>query len=374
MPAKGSYCFSFLFSSLAEEIQNHRFHFCCSRAFEKDLLLLVGHESMDVAFPRVRLACLPTPVLRLERLSKALGGPLIFVKRDDLTGLAGGGNKTRKLEFLVAAAMARGADTLITVGSVQSNHCCQTAAAAARAGLKCILVLRGDPPASVTGNLTLDRLFGARVRYSGQRTREEVMDEVVAEERELGGNPYPIPLGGSTPLGAIGYALAFQELREQVEVRFDRIVFASSSGGTHAGLIAGAHLTGYTGEVLGISIDEPLQDLQAMVAPIATGALELLGISAAIGAEEVIANADYLGAGYGIMGEPELEAIHLFARVEGILLDPVYTGRAAAGMIDLIRRGAIGRDETILFWHTGGVPALWAYAKELDCHTAPFQT
>ncbi len=329
---------------------------------------------MDVALPRVRLACLPTPVLRLERLSQGLGGPIIFVKRDDLTGLAGGGNKTRKLEFLVAAAMARGADTLITVGNVQSNHCCQTAAAAARTGLRCILVLRGDPPASVTGNLLLDRLLGAEVRYSGQRTREEVMDEVVAEERERGGSPYPIPLGGSTPLGAIGYALAFQELREQVDVRFDRIVFASSSGGTHAGLIAGAHITGYTGEVLGISIDAPLHDLQAMVAPIATGALEHLGISAAIGAEEVIANADYLGAGYGVMGETELEVIRLFARVEGILLDPVYTGRAAGGMIDMIRRGTIGRDETILFWHTGGVPALWAYAKELDCHTAPFRT
>ncbi len=324
--------------------------------------------------PRVRLVCLPTPVLKLERLSKTLEGPLIFVKRDDLTGLAGGGNKTRKLEFLVAAAMAHGADTLITVGSVQSNHCCQTAAAAARAGLRCILVLRGDPPASVTGNLLLDHLLGAELCYSGQRTREEVMGEIVAEEQQRGGAPYPIPLGGSTPLGAIGYAFAFQELREQIEVRFDRILFASSSGGTHAGLIAGAHLTGYAGEVLGISIDQPLQNLQEMVAPIATGALELLGISAAIGAEEVIANADYLGAGYGIMGKPELEAIRLFARVEGILLDPVYTGRAAAGMIDLIRRGVIGKNETILFWHTGGIPALWAYAKELDCQTAPFET
>ncbi len=329
---------------------------------------------MKIPLPRVHLACLPTPVLRLERLSKTLGGPLIFVKRDDLTGLAGGGNKTRKLEFLVADAVTRGADTLITLGSVQSNHCCQTAAAAARAGLKCILVLRGDPPASVTGNLLLDRLLGAKVRYSGQRTREEVMDEIVEEESKRGGSPYPIPLGGSTPLGAIGYALAFQELREQVDVPFDRIVFASSSGGTHAGLIAGAHLTGYTGEVLGISIDEPLRDLQVMVAPIATGVLDLLGISAPIGAENVRANADYLGAGYGIMGEPEMEAIRLFARAEGILLDPVYTGRAAAGMIDLIRRGAIGRDETLLFWHTGGVPAIWAYATEIDAQAGLSQT
>jgi len=320
---------------------------------------------MEISLPRIRLACLPTPVHSLERLSTALRGPRIFMKRDDLTGLGGGGNKNRKLEFLVAEALARGADTLITVGAAQSNHCRQTAAAAARVGLRCILVLRGDPPRILTGNLLPDHLLGAEVRFSGERTREEVMEQIVEERRHCGGNPYPIPLGGSTPLGALGYALAFEELCEQVDFEFDRIIFASSSGGTHAGLIAGARLTGYQGEVLGVSIDEPLEDLRRLVAPMAGGALELLGSSATVGAEDVRATADYLGAGYGIMGPPELEAIRLFARLEGILLDPVYTGRAAAGMIDLIRRGTIGKDETILFWHTGGTPALWAYADEL---------
>lgn len=317
------------------------------------------------ALPRFPLAVLPTPVEFLPRLSQALGGPRIFIKRDDLTGLAGGGNKTRKLEFLVAEALAKGADTLVTLGGAQSNHCRQTAAAAAKAGLRCLLVLRGDPPQECTGNILLNHLLGAEMHWSGARSREEVMDEVVAAERAAGRNPYPVPLGGSTPLGAAAYVLAMLELKAQAAVDFDRIVFASSSGGTHAGLAAGAHLSGFRAEVLGISIDEELASLQEMVAEIATGTMRLLGDPHVFKPEDIHANADFLGEGYAVMGAPEREAIELFARYDGILLDPVYTGRAAAGMIDLIRKGALSKGETILFWHTGGTPALWAYGRQL---------
>jgi D-cysteine desulfhydrase family pyridoxal phosphate-dependent enzyme len=320
---------------------------------------------MKIDAPRVLLTSMPTPVAYLKRLTELLGGPRILIKRDDLTGLAGGGNKTRKLEFLIADALESNADTVVTVGSVQSNHCRQTAAAAARYGLRCILVLRGYAPPEVTGNLLLDHLLGAEVRWSGDREREAVMDEVVNEERKAGRKPYAIPLGGSTPLGAVGYALALEEALDQFPEKVDRIFFASSSGGTHAGLVAGARVLGYEGMICGISVDEPLKDLQSTVARIATGVLQLLGGSGAIIPDDILASADYLGQGYAVMGPLEREAIKVFARKEGILLDPVYTARAAGGMLDMIRNGMVGNDETILFWHTGGTPALWAYAREL---------
>jgi D-cysteine desulfhydrase family pyridoxal phosphate-dependent enzyme len=324
---------------------------------------------MNFVLPRIHLTPLPTPLEPLAQLGKVLRRPRLFIKRDDLTGLAGGGNKTRKLELLVADAQLKKADTLVTLGAVQSNHCRQTAAAAAKTGLRCILVLRGHPPAAPEGNLLLDHLLGAEIVWSGDRAREDVMDEVVACEQRSGRSPYPIPLGGSNPLGAAGYAAAMDELAHQTAERFDRIIFASSSGGTHAGLAAGAVMTGFGGQILGISIDEDLASLQQMVAEIATGVCRLLGEPRTFRPGDIVANADYLGEGYAIMGPPEREAIDLFARQEGILLDPVYTGRAAAGMIDLIRRGVIGKDETILFWHTGGVPVLWAYTDELVSKT-----
>ncbi len=314
---------------------------------------------------RFPLASLPTPVEFLPRLTALLAGPRIFIKRDDLTGLAGGGNKTRKLEFLVADAAARKADTLITLGGPQSNHCRQTAAAAARAGLRCVLILGGDPPPEITGNVLLNLLLGAEMIWSGARSREEVMDETVSRERAASHNPYPVTLGGSTPLGAAAYALAMEELAGQGAESFDRIIFASSSGGTHAGLAAGARLTGFRGEVLGISIDEEEASLQELVAEIAVGTMQLLGSPHVFKPADIRVNADYLGGGYAVLGAAEREAIRMFARSEGILLDPVYTGRAAAGMIDLVRRGIIRKGETVLFWHTGGVPALWAYSRQL---------
>lgn len=322
--------------------------------------------------PRINLANLPTPIEFLPRLSALLKGPKIYIKRDDLTGLAEGGNKVRKLEYLVADAKALNADTLITLGGPQSNHCRQTAAAAARCGLRCILVLRGQAPETVNGNLLLDLLLGAEIVWSGARTREEVMEEVVESERRAGRKPYPIPVGGSNALGSSGYVAAIEEAMGQwikgsdlAQSKLTRIIFASSSGGTHAGLAVGAALTEFDGEVLGISIDEDSDSLCESVAEIATETAELLGLDRAFLAEDIHANADYLGEGYGVMGEREREAIELFAWHEGILLDPVYTGRAAAGMIDLIRRGEIEKNGAVLFWHTGGTPALFAYSEQL---------
>lgn len=316
--------------------------------------------------PRVAFAQLPTPLAPLNRLTEELGGPRLHIKRDDLTGLAGGGNKARKLEFLVADALAHASGCLVTVGGVQSNHCRQTAAAAAQSGLRCVLVLRGAPPAEENGNLLLDRLLGAELVWAGAREREEVMDEVVAAETAAGNRPYAIPLGGSTPLGAVGFAMALAELLEQAPVAFDRVVVASSSGGTQAGLVAGAALLGYEGEILGISIDEDADSLQSIVAERASAAAALLGKATTIDPRNVRVCADYLGAGYGVLGQAERDAIRLFATREGILLDPVYTGRAAAGMIDLVRKRRFGSEENVLFWHTGGTPALYAYAAELN--------
>jgi L-cysteate sulfo-lyase len=317
--------------------------------------------------PRMKFAHLPTPVEHLPRLSGALRGPRIFVKRDDLTGLAFGGNKTRKLEFLVGEALAQEAKMLITGGAAQSNHCRQTAAAAAKFGLDCMLVLSGPRPERPTANLVLDHLFDAVVVWVEQREeRDSKLHEIYETAQAAGRRPYLVPYGGSSPTGALGYAFAVEEFLGQ-GLRADWIVFASSSGGTQAGLVLGQRLFSYEGRVLGISIDEPEQALQASVAEIATAASEKLGGRIEFDPVDVLVNAEYCGAGYGVFGAGEKEALELFAEHEGLLLDPVYTGRAAAGMIDLIRRGFFQKDESVLFWHTGGQPALFAdkYSGEL---------
>jgi L-cysteate sulfo-lyase len=317
---------------------------------------------------RVSLGFFPTPLHALPRLSEKLGGPKLFIKRDDQTGLATGGNKTRKLEFLVADALDRHMDTLITAGAPQSNHARQTAAAAARTGMKCTLVLRGQPPQGTQGNLLIDDLLGAEIRWAAREAVEATMTDTANELSAKGHAPYIIPYGGSNPVGATGYVAAMEELMEQAQqmnLRFDRIVFASSSSGTQAGLVVGARATGYAGQVLGISVDEKREALQRKVAQLATETAAFLGQNTAFAPDEIDVNADYLGAGYSIMGEPEREAIQLLAQIEGILLDPVYTGHAFAGLISLIRKASIRRDETVLFWHTGGTPALFAYASEL---------
>jgi len=309
---------------------------------------------------RLKFAHLPTLVEELPHLSDYLGGPRLLVKRDDQTGLAFGGNKTRKLEFLVAEAQAQGAKMLISAGAVQSNHCRQTAAAAARFGLECILVLTGDLPSQPSANLLLDELFGVEiVNVIDRADRDRILQETFEKAIDAGKKPYLVPYGGSSPVGALGYAFAIEELVEQ-DVITDWIVFGTSSGGTHAGLTLGKRIFGFDGKVLGISIDEPEDWLKSHVSALASDSSELLGERIEFIPEDVMATDAYCQAGYGVLTDAEREAVKMFARYEGLLLDPVYTGRAAAGMIDLIRKGFFKQGETVLFWHTGGQPALFA--------------
>ena len=323
---------------------------------------------------RFPLAHLPTPLERMDRLSAMLGGPEIWIKRDDQTGLATGGNKTRKLELLIGEALQQGADVVLTVGAVQSNHCRQTAAAAARAGLECVLVLRGyAPPRSEwTGNLLLDDLLGARLWWAEEGDPLDALAEAATTEGAGGRQPYVIPYGGSNAMGAAAYTLAFDELWGQTQgaaegerLRFDRVVFASSSGGTQAGLVVGAKVCGYRGQVLGISVDKTGGHLRETVLALLAPTAERLGLELSLGPEDVQVDDRFLGGGYAVLTDAEREAIRLVARTEGILLDPVYTGKAMAGLVGLIRQGEVGAGERVVFWHTGGSPALFAYAGEL---------
>jgi D-cysteine desulfhydrase len=315
----------------------------------------------------MNLAHLPTVVEELPRLSAHLGGPRLLVKRDDQTGLAFGGNKTRKLEFLVAEALDQRAQMLISAGAVQSNHCRQTAAAAARLGLDCTLVLTGALPGQPSANLLLDTLFGVEiVNVPNRGDRDRVLEETYEEKLLTGKKPYLVPYGGSSPTGVLGYVFAVQELLDQ-DIKPDWILFGSSSGGTHAGLTLGARLFRYHGRVLGISIEESEDWLKQNVSELASETSELLGDRIEIAPADIHANDEYCRAGYGVLTDAEREAVSLFARYEGLLLDPVYTGRAAAGLVDLIRKKYFKQGETVLFWHTGGQPALFAdnYSSKL---------
>jgi D-cysteine desulfhydrase family pyridoxal phosphate-dependent enzyme len=310
--------------------------------------------------PRLKFAHLPTPVESLPRLSTFLGGPQIFVKRDDQTGLAFGGNKIRKLEFLLAEAQASGAKLLISTGAVQSNHCRQTAAAAAKFGFDCILVLIGERPDQSTANLLMDELFGAEIVWvSDQMNRDRVLWDINNDALTMGRHPYLIQYGGSSPTGALGYTFAMEEMLGQ-DVEADWVIVASSSGGTHAGLVLGQHVYGYRGKVLGISIQESKDELKARIAKLASATSEKLEKRVQFTVDDILVIDQYCRDGYGVLTDAEREAIRIFARYEGLLLDPVYTGRAAAGMIDLIRNRFFNKNDTILFWHTGGQPALFA--------------
>jgi len=320
---------------------------------------------------RFPLAQLPTPIEELKSLSRELGGPELLIKRDDQTGLALGGNKTRKLEFLVGQALEQGADTLVTAGAAQSNHCRQTAAAAARAGLRCELLLNGTKPELPNGNLLLDELLGARIHWVQRSEREAKLSEIPDELRKQGGKPYVIPVGGSNGVGATGYVLAMMELAEQLDGmnrRVDHVVFASSSGGTQAGIVVGARVTGFNGKLHGVSIDRDDSEsatYEGELADIANETAKYVGFNAQFAAGDFTVAYDYLDGGYGIVSDLEREAIRLLASREGIVLDPVYTGRAMGALLDLIRKKAFRPDETVLFWHTGGAPALFAYVKDL---------
>ena len=326
--------------------------------------------------PRFPLAEFPTPVHYLQRLTEAVGGPKIFMKRDDLTSLGMGGNKTRKLEFLVGEALRQGKDTLVTAGGIQSNHCRLTAAAAARAGLDCHLVLNGQPPAQPSGNLLLDKIFGATVHFCTRPRRDARLEEVGRELEAAGKAPYLIPVGGSNAVGAVGYVNAMKELSGQLktmEIAPDAVVFATSSGGTQAGLALGAKLTGFKGDILGISIDQIEKRVNAEDQPFPP-VLEKIANETALRMKADIRMAEtdfsldchYLGAGYAVPGDLEFEAINTLARLEGILLGPVYTARAMGGLLDLIQKGGFTREQTIVFWHTGGSPELFAWADHFQ--------
>ena len=326
------------------------------------------------ALPRVRLAHLPTPIDALPNLSRALGGPDLFIKRDDQTGLATGGNKARKLEFLLAQALAAGADSVITAGSTQSNHARQTAAGAARCGLAAHLVLYapgGQAPRQQSGNLLLDHLLGAEIHWTAERSPyADTITQVETDLRRTGHAPYIIPYGGSNAYGLLGYVDALRELVTQTagDPPFDAVVFATSSGGTQAGMQLGAQVTALAPQtrLIGISVDRPAPDLAADVTALAHAGAALLGLPTnSLKFPALTIDDRFLGGGYAVVGDPEREAIRLMARHEGILIDPVYTGRALAGLIALIRSGELTAGERVLFWHTGGSAALFAFADDI---------
>jgi 1-aminocyclopropane-1-carboxylate deaminase/D-cysteine desulfhydrase-like pyridoxal-dependent ACC family enzyme len=312
-----------------------------------------------MALPAVELAPHRTPVDRLARLERALGPecPRLLIKRDDLLSFALGGNKVRKLQLLAAEAQRAGADTLITCGAVQSNHARVTAAAGAVLGWRVVLVLSGDPPAQPTGNLSRDRVFGADVRIVGdRRARAAMMEDVAEEMRRAGRRPFVIPLGGSTPIGAAGMARAIAELGAD-RIRPDVIVHASSSAGTQAGLTMGCALFGLKTTVLGISVDEPADVLRANVESLVGRMAEALGARAetVLRSHPTDVDDSQIGDGYGIATPASEEALTLVARTEGIILDRVYESKAMAGLMARIRDGRFTRDQTVLFWHTGGL-------------------
>jgi D-cysteine desulfhydrase len=325
-------------------------------------------------FPRRRYTEGKTPIEKLARLSRELGGPTIYMKRDDLLGLAGGGNKTRKLEFLVAEALARGADTLITCGAVQSNHCRLTLAAAVKEGLKCRLVLEERVPGSYdpesAGNNFLFRLMGVeeiKVVPGGSdvmAAMQAVADEVAGEDRKA----YVIPGGGSNPVGATGYVACAEEILSQtfdLGINIDRIICASGSAGTHAGLVTGFHGNNSNIPVVGINVSRPKDDQEELVYDLVQSTAKHVGVNSDIPREAVVCFDDYVGPGYSLPTPEMAEAVRMLARLEGVLIDPVYTGKTMAGLIDLARKGTFKKDENILFIHTGGSPALYVYMKEI---------
>jgi 1-aminocyclopropane-1-carboxylate deaminase/D-cysteine desulfhydrase-like pyridoxal-dependent ACC family enzyme len=314
-------------------------------------------------FPSLPLLASPTPVEPLTRLTARLGGgPRLFIKRDDAIPFGFGGNKVRKLALVAAQARAENADTLITAGGVQSNHARATAAAAVRLGMRAVLVANGTPPARKTANALLDELLGAEVVYVGSREeRMPKVQELAASLRIEGRRPFAIPIGASTPLGALAFALAVAELVDQMPAP-DVIVHSTSSGGTQAGLVAGCRLLGLPTRVIGVSADDASSSLEAQVNAIVMGVGNLLQLDPlALTAGTAIEVDDrFVGGGYGVPSDQSREAIQLMARSEAIFLDPTYTSKAMAGLIAYVRDRALGEDETVLFWHTGGQVGLFA--------------
>lgn len=331
---------------------------------------------MDLsAYPRVELAHLPTPLEHLPRLSQAIGGPNIYVKRDDCSGLVFGGNKVRKLEFLMADALSKNATTIVTMGTLQSNHPPLTAAAACKLGLKCELVLEhrvaiDDDDYHWSANAFLDRLYGAGIRIvSGGGDAVGVMRAVTDEVRQRGDVPYVIPRGGSTPVGTLGYVNCAHEILAQAKqknLKFDYIVHATGSAGTQAGLLIGLRAMNCDIPVVGIGVNDSEQVKKKRVFDLANATSDYLGIRGIVSSDDVIANCDYAGAGYGVTTSEMEAALLQTARLEGLLLDPVYSGKGMAGMISLATKGCLASARNILFIHTGGMPALFAYRNQLN--------
>ena len=319
-------------------------------------------------FDRVPLVNGPTPFHLLPRLSDRLGGPRIYMKRDDSTGFAGGGNKGRKLEFLMAAAQKAGADTVITAGALQTNHGRQTAAAAAKLGLKCILVL-ADSVANrsqsyhTSGNLLLDRLTGAELRRVPASTNsDEEMAKIAENLKKAGRTPYVIPVGGSSPIGSLGYAVAGEEIATQSSAlgfRPAAVVHATGSCGTQVGLLLGLAAAGVP--VTGICVSRPKDDQEARVKALLDRTVSELQLDAKLAACEVEADDRFIGPGYGQPTPGMVEAVRLAAECEGVFLDPVYTGKGFAGLIQRIREGRYRKDDSVVFVHTGGLPGLFVY-------------
>ena len=321
-------------------------------------------------FKRVSLAHLPTPLEAMPALSRHLGGPQIFIKRDDCTGLALGGNKTRKLEFLIGDALAKGADTVVTIGATQSNHVRQTAAAAARAGLACEAILQAavsgrDPEYQETGNVQLDHLFGATIhRFPADREPGRLLAEIGEAVQRRGGKPYLIQIGGSNGIGGLGYANCADELAEQARtmgLTIDALVHASGSGGTQGGLVAGFARHPRPTPVVGIVISGSAATTRPKVEAVASETAALLGNRDDVPDTAIELVDGHVGASYGQPTDEMVEAVTWVARHEGIVLDPVYSGKAMAGLMAMVRSRRFSSDQTIVFLHTGGIPGLFGY-------------
>lgn len=315
--------------------------------------------------PRIRLASLPTPLQPLTNLSNSLGIRNIWIKRDDLTGIAFGGNKIRKLEFVLADAQEKGCDTVVTVGAVQSNHCRQTAAMAAQLGMRCILLLAGEEPKEATGNLLLDKLFGAEIKYFSDDdfdTLPERMDLVIETLEELGLAPYGIPAGAMMPVGCLGYVAAMDELKQQCEESGffpDRILVPVGTAGTLAGMIVGAHLTELETEIIGISVSRDAKIIQERVKEMIGRMFDEYPAFIEPFGPEVKVDDRFVGEGYEVVTDGIKSAIKMFAKMDAIILDPTYTAKAGLALMRMALAGEISADSSVLYWHTGGTPTLF---------------
>lgn len=333
-------------------------------------------KSLIEKFDRVSLAFLPTPLEYAENLTKLLGGPKIFFKRDDCTGLAFGGNKARKLEFIMADALKKKADVIITTGGPQSNWARQTAAAAKKLGMEVILVLEGNEPQECQGNLLLDHIMGCDIRFEKMTQEEEdkeiqgecpITGKVAEEVKKDNKVPYLASLGAATPLGNLGYINAVDELKDQLDemgIEANYVALATGTGGTQAGVEIGVKLLGLKTKVLGLSVSRHTREKADEISELCNKTINFLQLeNYHFTPDEITVNYDYIGEGYAIPTDECIEAVRTVAQTEGIILDPVYTGKAMAGLIDLIKKDKFKKDENIVFIHTGGGPANFGYHK-----------